>query len=57
MLEVNYEGTTDMTRLRKHILVSEYEVFRMEKTILELQTGFTHIVNHLLGLGKTFQDD
>ena len=27
------------------------------KTILELQTRFTYIVNHLLGLRKTFEDD
>jgi len=27
------------------------------KTISELQTRFTHIVNHLLGLGKTFEDE
>jgi len=27
------------------------------ETILELQTRFTHIVNHLLGLEKTFEDD
>jgi len=27
------------------------------ETILELQTRFTHIVNHLLGLGKMFKDD
>ena len=27
------------------------------ETILELQTRLTHIVNHLLGLGKTFEDD
>jgi len=26
------------------------------ETILELQTRFTHIVNHLLGLGKMFED-
>ena len=27
------------------------------ETILELQTRFTHIVNHLLGLGKMFEGD
>ena len=27
------------------------------ETISELQTRFTHIVNHLLALGKTFQND
>jgi len=26
-------------------------------TISKLQTRFTHIVNHLLGLGKMFEDD
>ena len=40
-------------------LVSEYEALRMKngETILEIQRRFTHIVNHLLGLGKTFEDD
>ena len=27
------------------------------ETISELQTRFTHIVNHLLGLGTTFEDE
>jgi len=27
------------------------------ETISQLQTRFTHIVNHLLGLRKTFEDD
>jgi len=27
------------------------------ETISKLQTRFTHIVNHLLGLRKTFEDD
>jgi len=27
------------------------------ETISELHTRFTHIVNHLLGLGKTFEND
>ena len=27
------------------------------ETILELQTRFTHIVNHFFGLGKKFEDD
>jgi len=49
----------DVRRARKHTLVSKYKAFRMKngKTILELQTRFTHIVNHLLGLGKTFEDE
>ena len=59
MVEVTHEGTTNVRRARKHILVSEYEAFLMKngETILEIQTIFTHIVNHLLGLGKTFEDD
>ena len=53
------EGIADVRRARKHTLVSEYEAFRMKngETISELQTRFTHIVNHFLGLGKTFEDD
>ena len=59
MLEVTHEGTIDVRRARKHTLVSKYETFRMknQETILELQTRFTHIVNHLLGLGKTLEDE
>ena len=59
LLEITHEGTADVRRARKHTLVSEYETFRMKngETIAELQTRFTHIVNHLLGLGKTFEDD
>ena len=59
MLEVTHEGTTGVRKARKHTFVSEYEVFRMKngETISELQTRFTHIVNHLLGLGKTFEDE
>ena len=59
MLEVTHEGTMDVRRTRKHTLVSEYEAFQMKngETISELQTRFTHIVNHLLGLGKTFEDE
>ena len=59
MLEVPHEGTADVRRATKHTHVSEYEAFRMknEENISELQTRINHIVNHLLGLGKTFEDD
>ena len=59
MLEVTHEGTTNVRRARKHTLVSEYEAFRMKngETISRLQTRFTHIVNHLLSLGKMFEDE
>ena len=59
MLEVTHEGTKNVRRARKHTLVFEYEAFQMKngETILELQTRFTHIFNHLLGLGKMFEDE
>ena len=59
MLEVIHEGTTDVRRARNHTLVFKYEAFQMKngETISELQTRFTHIVNHLLGLGKMFDDE
>jgi len=58
MLEVSHEGTMDVRIARKHTLISEYEAFRMKngETISELQIRFTHIVNHLLGLGKMFEN-
>ena len=48
-----------MRRARKHTLVSEYEALLMKngEIISELQTRFNHIVNHLLGLGKMFEDE
>jgi len=53
ILEVTNEGTTDV----KHALIQEYEMFRMLKgeTISNVQKRFTHIVNHLIGLGKIFE--
>jgi len=54
ILEVTHEGTTDVKRARKHELIQEYELFRMQlgETIADVQKRFTHIVNHLIGLGK-----
>ena len=56
-LEVTHEGTNDMKRARKHALIQEYEMFRMHKrkTIAKVQKRFTHIVNHLMSLGKMFE--
>ena len=58
MLEVTHEGIMDVRRARKYTIVSKYKAFQMKngETISELQIRFTHIVNHLLGLGKTFED-
>jgi len=56
VLEVTHECTEDVKRSRKHSLVQKYELFRMqpEESIADLQKMFTHIVNHLTGLGKEF---
>ena len=56
VLEVTHEGTNDMKRARKHALIQEYELFKMQqgKSIAEVQNKFTHIINHLIGLGKEF---
>jgi len=46
-----------MKRARKHALIQEYEMFRMLKgeNISDVQKRFTHIVNHLIILGKIFE--
>jgi len=52
ILEVTQEGTTDVKRARKHALIQEYKLFRMQKgeTVADVQKRLTHIVNHLIGL-------
>jgi len=59
VLEVTHEGTSDVKRARKHALIQEYELFRMQagESIAEVQKKFKHIVNHLIGLGKTFDKE
>jgi len=56
---VTHEGTNDVKRARKHTLIQEYEIFRMLKgePIAEVQKRFTHIINHLMSLGKTFDKE
>jgi len=59
VLEVTHEGTNEVKRARKHALIQEYELFKMQKgeSIIEVQKRFTHIVNHLIGLGKEFHKE
>jgi len=59
ILEVTHEGTNDVKRARKHALIQEYELFIMQKgeTICDVQKRFSHIVNHLMSLGKTFDKE
>jgi len=51
--------TDDVKRARKHSLLQEYELFRMqpEESIAYVEKWFTHIVNHLTGLGKVFDKE
>jgi len=58
ILEVTHEGTTEVKRARKYALIQEYELFRMQQgeSIADVQKRFTHIVNHLIGLGKQFDN-
>jgi len=59
ILEVTHEGTNDVKRARKHALIQEYELFIMQKgeTIYDVHKRFSHIVNHLMSLGKTFDKE
>ena len=58
-LEVTHEGTNDVKRAMKHTLIQEYEMFKMLKgeSIADVQKRFTHIVNHLMSLGKVFDKE
>ena len=55
-LQLTHEGTTDVKRSRVNTLTHEYELFRMNpnENIHSMQKRFTHIVNHLASLGKSF---
>ncbi|XP_017428801.1 uncharacterized protein LOC108336865 [Vigna angularis] len=59
ILEVAHEGTNEVKRARKNFLIQQYEMFRMksDETIYDVQKRFTHIVNHILALGKTFDKE
>jgi len=49
IFEVTHEGRNDVKRARKHALIQEY-LFTMQKR-------FSHIVNHLMILGKSFDKE
>ena len=58
-LQVTHEGTNEVKRARVNTLTHEYELFRMipGESIQDMQKRFTHIVNHLARLGKTFTNE
>jgi len=57
VLEVTQEGTNDVKRARMHALIQVYKLFKMQQreSIADVQKTFTHIVNHLINLGKEFE--
>ncbi|KAL2337026.1 hypothetical protein Fmac_011472 [Flemingia macrophylla] len=59
LIKVTHEGTPEVRRARKNTLIQEYETFRMSQgeTIRDMQKRFTHIINHLKGLGKIFDEE
>ena len=56
---MTHEGTNDVKRARKHALIQKYELFKMKQgeSVVDVQKRFTHIVNHLMGLGKEFNKE
>jgi len=59
VLEVTHEGTNDVKRARNHVLIQEYELFKIKQgeSIADVQQRFTHIVNHFMGLGREFDKE
>ncbi|MQL81186.1 hypothetical protein Taro_013641 [Colocasia esculenta] len=57
-LQLIYEGTFEVRETKSSILVSEYEMFRMnsDETISEMFARFMLIVNGLRGLGKDYSN-
>nr|KYP31843.1 Retrovirus-related Pol polyprotein from transposon TNT 1-94 [Cajanus cajan] len=58
-LQVTHEGTSDVKRSRKHTLIREYELFRMQngESISCFQKRFPHLINHLVDLGRKFEKE
>nr|KYP39679.1 hypothetical protein KK1_038999 [Cajanus cajan]KYP39680.1 hypothetical protein KK1_039000 [Cajanus cajan] len=59
ILQVTHEGTSDVKRSRKHTLIKEYELLRMNhgESISDFQKRFTHLINHLIDLGRKFEEE
>ena len=54
-LEVTYERTSKVKESKINLLVTQYEVFKMDEyeTIVQMYSKFTNIINNLKALGKT----
>ena len=55
-LEVTYEGTSRVKESKINLLVTQYEVFKMDEseTIIQMSSRFTNIINSLKVLGKIY---
>ncbi|KAF1878127.1 hypothetical protein Lal_00049295 [Lupinus albus] len=55
-IQVTHEGISEVKHARLNALTQDYELFRMfpNEFIGDMQKRFTHIVNHLVALDKTF---
>uniref|UniRef100_A0A151UE85 DUF4219 domain-containing protein n=1 Tax=Cajanus cajan TaxID=3821 RepID=A0A151UE85_CAJCA len=58
-LQATHEGTNDVKRSWKDTLVREYELLRMNhgESISDFQKRFTHLINHLIDLGRKFEKE
>nr|KYP32933.1 hypothetical protein KK1_046274 [Cajanus cajan] len=58
-LQVTHEGTSDVKKYRKHNLIREHELLRMNhgESISDFQKRFTHLINHLVDLGRKFEEE
>nr|KYP34369.1 hypothetical protein KK1_044689 [Cajanus cajan] len=58
-LQVTHEGTSDVKRSTKNTFIREYELLRMNhgESIFYFQKRFTHLINHLVDLGRKFEEE
>jgi len=59
VLKVTNEGMNDVKRARKHASIQQYELLKRQQgeSIVEVQKRFTHIFNHMMGLGDEFHKE
>ena len=55
-LEVTYEETFRVKESKINLLITQYEVFKMDEseTIIQMYSRFTNIINSLKALGKIY---
>jgi len=58
-LQIAHEGTNQVKQSRIELLVGKYKLFEMsnKETVIDMYTQFTHIINELKSLGKSFSTE